>query len=159
MSSIHSISAWSIQRVAARSVSAISIGGGSMAAASRSRWQRADRGAARAFSPQSGRCFKMVYSHQPQASHCSEAPAGKASGRIARGKSWYVEAWGACAAGAQRGVEGLLSRPPWSCELLPEVRIHQGTPDVANQAGSTLWVLCEFGRDTEGTPTLVRSRP
>jgi len=48
-----------------------------------------------AFSPQPpGRCFRMVYSHQLQAIHCSEPPAWKGVWRDRTGKSWYVEACG-----------------------------------------------------------------
>jgi hypothetical protein len=45
-----------------------------------------------AFSPQSGRCFRMVYSRQLQATHCHESPAWKGIWKDAKGKSWYVEA-------------------------------------------------------------------
>jgi hypothetical protein len=45
-----------------------------------------------AFSPQPGRCHKMVYSRQLQATHCRLPPVWKGIFRDAKGKSWYVEA-------------------------------------------------------------------
>jgi hypothetical protein len=45
-----------------------------------------------AFSPQPGRCFRMVYSHQLQSDHCRGEPAWKGQWRDAKGRSWYVEA-------------------------------------------------------------------
>ena len=45
-----------------------------------------------AFSPQPGRCFRMVYSHQLQATHCPEPPAWKGMWQDTKGSSWYVEA-------------------------------------------------------------------
>lgn len=46
-----------------------------------------------AFSVQPGRCFKMVYSRQLQATHCRrQPPAWKGVWRDATGRSWYVEA-------------------------------------------------------------------
>jgi len=45
-----------------------------------------------AFSPQPGRCFRMVYSHQLQADHCRQAPAWKGQWQDVKGRSWYVEA-------------------------------------------------------------------
>jgi hypothetical protein len=47
-----------------------------------------------AFSPQPGRCFRMVYSVQLQATHCYEPPAWKGSWKDRKGRSWYVEACG-----------------------------------------------------------------
>jgi hypothetical protein len=45
-----------------------------------------------AFSPQPGRCFRMLYSRQLQATHCRGEPAWKGVWRDRTGKSWYVEA-------------------------------------------------------------------
>ena len=45
-----------------------------------------------AFSPQPGRCFRMVYSRQLQASHCRQPPLWKGIWRDRTGKSWYVQA-------------------------------------------------------------------
>jgi hypothetical protein len=45
-----------------------------------------------AFSPQAGRCFRMVYSVQLQATHCRQPPAWKGVWRDRTGKSWYAEA-------------------------------------------------------------------
>ncbi len=45
-----------------------------------------------AFSPQPGRCFRMVYSRQIQATHCRQPPAWKGQWRDANGRTWYVEA-------------------------------------------------------------------
>lgn len=53
-----------------------------------------------AFSPQPGRCHKMVYSVQMQATHCYEKPVWKGIWVDAKGKSWYVEA---CDEHAPRG--------------------------------------------------------
>ena len=39
-----------------------------------------------------GRCFRMVYSDQLQATHCYEKPAWKGVWRDAKGRSHYVEA-------------------------------------------------------------------
>jgi hypothetical protein len=47
-----------------------------------------------AFSLQPGRCFRMVYSCQLQATHCYEPLAWKGIWRDPKGKSWYVEACG-----------------------------------------------------------------
>jgi hypothetical protein len=44
-----------------------------------------------AFSPQPGRCFRMVVGHQLQADHCRQPPAWKGIWTDAKGKSWYVE--------------------------------------------------------------------
>jgi hypothetical protein len=44
------------------------------------------------FSPQPGRCHKMVYSPQLHATHCYEPPAWKGIRKDRKGKSWYVEA-------------------------------------------------------------------
>jgi hypothetical protein len=44
-----------------------------------------------AFVPQPGRCFRMVYSRQLQATHCRQPPAWKGQWRDAKG-TWYVEA-------------------------------------------------------------------
>ena len=44
-----------------------------------------------AFSPQPGRCFRMVQSRQLQATHCRGEPAWKGVWRDRTGKSWYVE--------------------------------------------------------------------
>jgi len=46
-----------------------------------------------AFSPQLGRCFRMVQSVQLQATHCRGEPAWKGIWRDrGGGRSWYVEA-------------------------------------------------------------------
>jgi hypothetical protein len=45
-----------------------------------------------AFSPQPGRCFRMVQSRQLQATHCPEPPAWKGIWTDVKGRSWYVEA-------------------------------------------------------------------
>ena len=45
-----------------------------------------------AFSPQPGRCFRMVYSEQLQATHCHAPPAWKGIWKDRKGKRWYVEA-------------------------------------------------------------------
>jgi hypothetical protein len=45
-----------------------------------------------AFSPQPGRCFRMVQSRQLQATHCYEPPAWKGIWCDRTGRSWYVEA-------------------------------------------------------------------
>ena len=63
-----------------------------------------------AFSPQPGRCFRMVQSRQLQATHCRGEPAWKGQWQDRSGRSWYVEACRDHAAeGDQRGVGGLLS--------------------------------------------------
>jgi len=46
-----------------------------------------------AFSPQPGRCFRMVYGHQLQADHCRQPQAWKGIWRDRKGASWYVEAY------------------------------------------------------------------
>ena len=45
-----------------------------------------------AFSPQPGRCFRMVQSQQLQATHCGREPAWKGIWTDRKGKGWYVEA-------------------------------------------------------------------
>jgi hypothetical protein len=45
-----------------------------------------------AFSVQPGRCFRMIYDHKLQATHCLQPPAWKGVWRDAKGKSWYAEA-------------------------------------------------------------------
>jgi hypothetical protein len=45
-----------------------------------------------AFSPQPGRCFRMVYSHQLQADHCRQPLAWKGQWQDVKGHWWYVEA-------------------------------------------------------------------
>jgi hypothetical protein len=45
-----------------------------------------------AFSPQPGRCFRMVQSRQLQATHCPDPPAWKGIWTDVKGRSWYVEA-------------------------------------------------------------------
>ena len=45
-----------------------------------------------AFSPQPGRCFRMVYSHQLQADHCRQPPAWKGQWQDVKGHWWYIEA-------------------------------------------------------------------
>jgi len=45
-----------------------------------------------AFSPQPGRCFRMVQARQLQATHCRGEPAWKGVWRDRAGRSWYVEA-------------------------------------------------------------------
>ena len=51
-----------------------------------------------AFSPQSGRCFRMVYSRQLQATLCRQPPLWKGIWRDRKGQSSYVETcWQACA--------------------------------------------------------------
>ncbi len=52
-----------------------------------------------AFSPQPGRCFRMVYSVQLQSTHCRRPPAWKGIWRDTKGRRWYVEA---CAEHAPR---------------------------------------------------------
>jgi hypothetical protein len=44
-----------------------------------------------AFSVQVGRCFRMVYSEQLQATHCYQTPEWKGPWRDVKGRSWYVE--------------------------------------------------------------------
>jgi hypothetical protein len=44
------------------------------------------------FSPQPGRCFRMVYSRQLQATHCRQPPGWKSQWRDANGLTWDVEA-------------------------------------------------------------------
>jgi len=39
-----------------------------------------------------GRCFRMVYSRQLQATHCYESPARRGVWRDAKGRSHYAEA-------------------------------------------------------------------
>ena len=39
-----------------------------------------------------GRCFRMGYSDQLQATHCYEKPAWKGIWKDRKGKRWYVEA-------------------------------------------------------------------
>ncbi len=46
----------------------------------------------RGFFKAPGRCFRMVYSDQLQATHCYEKPSWKGVWRDAKGKSHYVEA-------------------------------------------------------------------
>jgi hypothetical protein len=45
-----------------------------------------------AFSPQPGRCFRMIYSSQLQADHCRQESAWKGVWTDRKGNSWYVEA-------------------------------------------------------------------
>jgi hypothetical protein len=45
-----------------------------------------------AFSPQPGRCFRMIQSRQHQATHCRREPAWKGIWTDRKGKGWYVEA-------------------------------------------------------------------
>ena len=45
-----------------------------------------------AFSPQPGRCFRMVYSVQLQADYCRQPPAWKGQWQDVNGRWWYVEA-------------------------------------------------------------------
>ena len=45
-----------------------------------------------AFSPQPGRCFRMVQSRQLQATRCPDPPAWKGIWTDVKGRSWYVEA-------------------------------------------------------------------
>jgi hypothetical protein len=45
-----------------------------------------------AFSPQPGRCFRMVQSRQLQATHCRQEPAWKGQWQDVKGGWWYVEA-------------------------------------------------------------------
>ncbi len=45
-----------------------------------------------AFSPQPGRCFRMVYTVQLQADYCRQPPAWKGQWQDANGRWWYVEA-------------------------------------------------------------------
>ncbi len=45
-----------------------------------------------AFSPQPGRCYRMVYSAQLQADHCRRPRAWKGIWRDRTGRNWYVEA-------------------------------------------------------------------
>jgi hypothetical protein len=56
-----------------------------------------------AFSPQPGRCFRMVQSRQLQADHCYEPPAWKGIWVDVKGRSWYVEA---CAKHAPKVTSG-----------------------------------------------------
>jgi hypothetical protein len=58
-----------------------------------------------AFSPQPGRCFRMVYSHQLQATHCYEPPAWKGQWQDVKGRWWYVEA---CAQHAPKWVREMV---------------------------------------------------
>jgi hypothetical protein len=44
------------------------------------------------FSPQPGRCHKMIYSSQLQATHRYKPTAWKGIWKDRKGKSWYVEA-------------------------------------------------------------------
>jgi hypothetical protein len=39
-----------------------------------------------------GRCCRMIYSPQLQATHCYQPPAWKGIWKDRKGKSWYVEA-------------------------------------------------------------------
>ena len=52
-----------------------------------------------AFSPQPGRCFRMVQSEQLQATHCYEPPVWRGKWQDAKGHWWWVEA---CRAHAPR---------------------------------------------------------
>jgi hypothetical protein len=45
-----------------------------------------------AFSVQPGRCFRMIYSRQLQATHCRQPPAWKGAWKDAKDKSRYLEA-------------------------------------------------------------------
>jgi hypothetical protein len=45
-----------------------------------------------AFSPQPGRCFRMIQSRQLQATHCRQEPAWNGIWTDRKGKGWYVEA-------------------------------------------------------------------
>jgi len=45
-----------------------------------------------AFSPQSGRCFRMVQSQQLQATHCGRELEWKGIWTDRKGRGWYVEA-------------------------------------------------------------------
>jgi hypothetical protein len=65
------------------------------------------------FTPQPGRCHKMVYSKQLQASHCRGEPAWKGIWKDRKGKSWYVEACGEHApksAGARSSDQEAIER-------------------------------------------------
>jgi len=57
-----------------------------------------------AFSVQPGRCFRMIYDHKLQATHCRRPPAWKGVWRDAKGKSWYLEACREHAPKARRDV-------------------------------------------------------
>ena len=45
-----------------------------------------------AFGPLPGRCFRMVYSEQLQATHCAAPPAWKGTWSDRNGRRWDVEA-------------------------------------------------------------------
>ena len=71
-----------------------------------------------AFSPQPGRCFRMIYSHQLQADHCGQAPAWK--GQVAGREGALVVCRGMSATraeGDQWGVGGLLTTCPSTARL------------------------------------------
>jgi len=44
------------------------------------------------FIAEPGRCWRMLYSHQLQATHCRQEPAWKGIWTDRKGKGWYVEA-------------------------------------------------------------------
>jgi hypothetical protein len=58
------------------------------------------------FFVQSGRCFRLIYSPQLQATHCYEPPAWKGIWRDRKGKRWYVEACREHAPGRATAGEG-----------------------------------------------------
>src|ERR1039458_5928887 len=60
------------------------------------------------FFVQQGRCFRMVYSDQLQATHCYQPPAWKGVWRGAKGRSHYVEA---CREHAPKGNAAMVETP------------------------------------------------
>jgi hypothetical protein len=73
-----------------------------------------------AFSPQPGRCFRMVYSRQLQATHCYELPVWKGIWKDRKGRSWYVEL--------------CREHGPWLSHVLTEEEFlaHKAKPDASN---------------------------
>ena len=61
------------------------------------------------FTVQPGRCCRMIYSPQLQASHYRQPPAWKGIWKDRTGRSWYLQA---CAEHAPRLKRGELSSAP-----------------------------------------------
>jgi hypothetical protein len=85
-----------------------------------------------AFSPQPGRCFRMVQSVQLQATHCRGVPEWKGVWRDRAGHSWYVEA---CREHAPKVTSNASKEVPGSARSrLANVRL-QRTLRPARRAG------------------------
>jgi hypothetical protein len=60
----------------------------------------------KAFSIQPGRCFRMVYDHNLQHTHCYQKPVWKGIWKDVKGKSWYVQA---CHEHAPKVTQGAIA--------------------------------------------------